>query len=206
MTMPEMWDYIHAERIDLAGDLCNLRGKQWETPSLCPGWSVHDVLAHLVDTAHTGKLEFAGKMWRARGNFHLANENGIKRWKHEDPRETLHDFLEARFTTKLPPAHPSTRLVEMIVHAEDIRRPLSIHAEYPDQPIHEALVYQLRTSTSFDGGRERAEGLHLIDSENGTSWGQGEDVSGRAIDLLLAVSGRVIRPDLLTGPGAHKLA
>ncbi|WP_026196395.1 maleylpyruvate isomerase family mycothiol-dependent enzyme [Corynebacterium lubricantis] len=205
MTMSEMWDYIHTERRDLAGDLCSLRATEWETPSLCPGWSVHDVLAHLTDTARTGKIAFMRSMLRARGDFHLANENGIKRWKYEDPRETLHYFLEARFTTKLPPAHPSTRLVEMIVHAEDIRRPLSIPAEYPTQGIHEALKYQLRTSASFDGGKERTQGLHLIDAENGTSFGSGDDVTGRGIDLLLAVSGRAIDPDLLTGPGAHKL-
>jgi len=39
------WPTIHAERAALADDLAGLSAEQWATPSLCQGWTVHQVLA-----------------------------------------------------------------------------------------------------------------------------------------------------------------
>ena len=47
----DIWPVVHAERRALAADLAGLTPEQWATPSLCTGWSVHDVLAHMVATA-----------------------------------------------------------------------------------------------------------------------------------------------------------
>ncbi|MEO8329995.1 MAG: maleylpyruvate isomerase N-terminal domain-containing protein, partial [Candidatus Nanopelagicales bacterium] len=41
-----IWPTIHAERRALADDLAGLTPQQWETPSLCDEWNVHQVLAH----------------------------------------------------------------------------------------------------------------------------------------------------------------
>ncbi|WP_349239301.1 maleylpyruvate isomerase N-terminal domain-containing protein [Streptomyces sp. CC224B] len=49
---------VHAERAALIGDLARLEDERWEEPSLCEGWSVHDGVAHLVDTARTTRLGF----------------------------------------------------------------------------------------------------------------------------------------------------
>lgn len=64
----------------------------------------------------------------------------------------------------------------------------------------------MRTRVSFGGGRERAAGLRLVDRRTGASWGQGDDVEADAIDLLLAVSGRYVDRENLTGSGASRLA
>lgn len=69
---------------------------------------------------------------------------------------------------------------------------------YPQAAIAEALTYQLGTPVSFGGGRERAEGLRLIDRTTGATWGHGDDVEGDALDLLLAVSGRPVEQVNLT--------
>lgn len=199
------WSLVHVERQQLADDLAPVDNQAWETPSLCHEWSVHDVLAHLLDTAMTTRLVFIRSMVRARGDFHRANDDGIQRYKREDPQQTLAEFRRVQHLTRTPPAHPATRLVEAYVHGEDIRRPLGIDGRYPQDGVHEALAYQLRTPVSFEGGRERAAGLRLIDKDSGTSWGDGPDVTGAAIDLLLAVSGRTVNPELLAGPGAHRL-
>ncbi|WP_192596020.1 maleylpyruvate isomerase family mycothiol-dependent enzyme [Nesterenkonia lutea] len=202
----ETWQTVHAERRRLAADLSQLRADEWSLPSLCPGWDLHDVLAHLVDTARTTRLSFVRDLLGARLDFDRANENGIARHKHRDPRDTLAALEAAADLTRTPPAALATRLVEAIVHGEDIRRPLGIAATYPESAIHQALAYQLRTPVSFGGGRERAVGLRLIDRRTGASRGQGEDVEGDAIDLLLALSGRPVDPERLTGSGAPRLA
>lgn len=200
------WQTVHAERHRLAADLSELSLDQWNLPSLCPGWDIHDVLAHLVATARTGRLSFVREMLRARLNFDRANEAGIARLRRENPQDTLTEFVKASELTRTPPASLATRLVEAIVHGEDIRRPLGIAGQYPRLAMLQALTYQLRTPVSFGGGRERAAGLRLVDRATGTSWGQGDDVVADALDLLLAVSGRSVDRDRFTGSGAPRIA
>ena len=206
LSTSEVWTIVHAERQRLLNDLAPLSDSQWELPSLCHGWTVHDVLAHVVDTARTGKLAFIRTMVRAKGDFDRANEDGVRRRKRDDPQQTLADFREIIELRRIPIAHRATRLVEAIVHGEDMRRPLGIPGDYPGAGIHEALAYQLRTPASFGGSRERADGCRLIDADTGVSWGEGREVTGKAIDLLLATTDRTIAPGLLTGPGAHRLS
>ena len=200
-----IWALVHTERKQLAQDLADISSDEWHTESLCAGWSVHDVLAHLLDTAMTTRRSFVWTMIKARGDFHKANAIGIDRYQHHDPNETLAAFEQALTATNTPPAAPATRLVEAYVHGEDIRRPLGIRGNYPQVGLHHALEYQLRTRVSFEGGRERAAGLQLRDSESDVTWGEGPEVTGTAIDLLLAVSGRTVSPTLFAGPGAPTL-
>lgn len=199
------WRTVHAERRRLVADLSDLTAEQWRVPSLCPGWDVHDVLAHLVDSARTGRVAFVRRLVGARLDFDRANEHGIARHRHHDPQATLAAFEEAADLTRTPPARLATRLVEVFVHGEDIRRPLGITGSYPESAVADALGHQLRTPVSFGGGRERAANLRLVDRHSGTTWGQGEDVEGTVIDLLLAVSGRPVDPARLLGDGATRL-
>lgn len=201
-----IWQIVHAERRQLVEDLSGLRDEQWRLPSLCPGWDVHDVLAHLVNTARTGRLSFVRDLLTARLDFDRANENGIARERHQNPQHTIDALQDVADLTRTPPANLATRLVEAIVHGEDIRRPLGIVGNYPEPAIRQALAHQLRTPVSFGGGRERAAGLRLVDRRSGATWGQGDDVEADAIDLLLAVSGRPVDRARLTGSGASRLS
>mgnify|MGYP000862258798 CR=1 FL=1 len=205
LSKSEIWALVHDERQRLLDDLASLHESRWETLSLCRDWTVHDVLAHLVDTAKTGKLAFVWSMVRAKGDFDRANEDGVRRCKRDDPQQTLADFHQVLDLRRTPPAHRATRLVEAIVHGEDIRRPLGILGDYSSAGVHESLAYQLRTPASFGGSRERVEGHRLIDTDTGACWGEGLEVRGKAVDLLLVVSGRKIAPGLLAGPGADHL-
>jgi uncharacterized protein (TIGR03083 family) len=49
MSSNGTWSLAHAERAALAADLAELTDEQWATPSLCTGFSVRQVLAHLTD-------------------------------------------------------------------------------------------------------------------------------------------------------------
>jgi len=206
LTNPEIWSTVLAERRRLAEDLDPIDDSGWNAPSLCPGWSVHDVLAHLVDTARTGKAAFVLAMIRAGGDFDRANDAGVQKYRQADPRGTLAAFREAADLKRTPPASPATRLVEAIVHGEDIRRPLGLAGDYPAAAVSDALEYQLRTKVSFGGGKERAEGLRLVASDSGSTWGDGPEVSGSGLDLLVAVSGRPVDAARFTGAGAARFA
>ena len=90
-----IWHVVHSERRQLAADLEGLSDEQWRRPALCPGWDIHSVLAHLVDTAGTSHLSFVRNLVKARMDFDRANENGIAREKRQDPLDTLAAVAQA---------------------------------------------------------------------------------------------------------------
>ncbi|MFK0009501.1 maleylpyruvate isomerase family mycothiol-dependent enzyme [Paenarthrobacter sp. NPDC090520] len=197
-----VWPVVHEERRALIRDLEPLHGSLWNAESLCPGWSVHDVLAHLIDSAKTTRLGFARRMMAARFDFDQDNAVGVERERASDPRHTLKSFHAVAARTSGPPASLATRLVEAFVHGEDIRRPLAISHSYPAEHVATALHYQLKTTTKMGGGKELGAGWRLVATDTRYARGEGPEVQGPAISLLLAVSGRAIAGNELTGPGA----
>jgi hypothetical protein len=89
------------------------------------------------------------------------------------------------------------------------RRPplVIIHpdAQHPAEHVATALRYQVRTSFAWGGGRERCERLRLVASDSDFVVGDGSQVCGTSIALLLAVSGRPVKDGELTGDGAGAL-
>ncbi|QXJ23269.1 maleylpyruvate isomerase family mycothiol-dependent enzyme [Actinomadura graeca] len=203
--MNEIWPVVHAEREALIRDLEDVPAERWSTPSLCPGWDVHDVVAHLAGDAKTTPLSFVLRFAAARFDFDRYNDAAVARERTDDPRRTLASFRAALHRTTGAPAPKATRLVEAFVHGEDVRRPLGLSRDYPVEPVVTALRHQLRTRVGIGGGKERAEGLHLVATDADLDVGEGPEVRGPALALLLALSGRPIRPDELTGPGAPTL-
>lgn len=198
-----IWPVVREERRALISDLEQLRPSLWQAPSLCPDWSVHDVLAHLVDTAKATRWGFVRSLVAARFDFDRANTMGVARERAEDPARTLDRFKSVQARETGPPVPLATRLVEAFIHGEDIRRPVGIHRTYPPAHVVTALKYQLKTSVNIGGGKEHAKGWRLVATDERFSHGSGPEVRGPAIVLLLAVSGRPVLPRELSGPGAE---
>ncbi|MEU8888617.1 maleylpyruvate isomerase family mycothiol-dependent enzyme [Streptomyces sp. NPDC048442] len=192
---------VHAERTALIQDLAPLGDEQWNTPSLCDGWTVHDVAAHLVDTARTTRLGFVSGMVRARFDFDRQNARGVARERAASPQETLERLRRVASRRSTPPAPLDSRLVEEIVHGEDIRRPLGLSRSYPQEAVVRALRLQTRTPASFGGAKELVSRVRLSATDTDLSIGRGPEVRGTALALLLTVSGRRISPDEVAGPG-----
>lgn len=200
-----VWEAVHEERRRLVDDLQGLSEEQWQLPSPCPGWSVHDVVAHLVDAATTTRLGFVRQMVGARFDFDLANEHGILRHRADRPTHTLRRLRAVVERTDAPPGPVATWLVEAFVHGEDVRRPLGMRGRYPVEHVVEALGHQARTPAGSGGGKERARNLRLCPDDSDVRLGDGPQVRGSALALLLAVSGRPVRADELDGEGSSTL-
>ncbi|WP_163164892.1 maleylpyruvate isomerase family mycothiol-dependent enzyme [Arthrobacter sp. Alg241-R88] len=197
-----VWPAVHSERHILIKELESLTPAQWAQPSLCPGWEIHDVVAHLVDSAKTTRLGFLRRLIAAKFDFDKDNANGITRERAPAPEATLAEFRRIREATKTPPAALATRLVEVIVHGEDIRRPLGLLRSYPIESIEPALRYQLKTGISLGGGKERAAGFRLQASDSRFMHGFGPQVTGTSLALLMAISGRPVDREDFSGEGA----
>jgi len=204
--MTDVWSMVHAERAALIDDLKDVDDARWEAQSLCDLWTVHDVVAHLVDTARTTRVRFVVGLARAGFDFHRQNARGVRRHRGASPQETLERLARAASRRSTPPAPLDSRLVEEVVHGEDIRRPLGLTRAYPPEAVARALHLQARTPAAFGGAKELVARVRLTAADTDVSLGQGPDVSGPALSLLLAVSGRRAALGDLEGPGVAALA
>ncbi len=203
--MVDVWKVVHAERGALVAFLERVPDERWSTPSLCEGWTVHDVVAHLVDCARTDTWHLAKGVVRARFDFDRQNQLGLEREKGT-PAETLQRLRDVVPLTKTPPVKLETRVVEAFAHGEDVRRPLGARGEYPADAMNAALGYLVGASTKIGGGRQRVEGLRVEAPDTGFTHGDGPVVTGPASSLLLVLSGRRAGLDELEGDGAEVLA
>lgn len=202
--MPDAWSAVHAERCALIDDLAPLTDQQWEVPSLASGWSVHDVAAHLVDNALTTPARLLRAMIAARFDFDGQNANGVAAAKGATPAETL-DRLRAVTDRRTGPptflAAVESRIVEEIAHGEDIRRALGIERAYPPEAVAAALAYQAKTPESMGGARSLVGRVTLVADDADLRLGQGPQVRGPALALLMLATGRRHALGELSGAG-----
>jgi uncharacterized protein (TIGR03083 family) len=200
----DTWPTIHAERRALAADLRTVTGDQWDTPSLCSKWTVRDVLAHMTSAATLTPPSFFGKLISSGFSFDKVQESGVATQRGSSPAETLAHFEGVVDSVKHPPGPNTTWLGEVIVHAEDIRRPLGIKHSYPtDAVVAVADFYQ--GSNMLIGSKRRISGLTLSATDAEWSHGTGPEVAGPILSLVLAMTGRTAGLDDLTGPGVATL-
>jgi uncharacterized protein (TIGR03083 family) len=200
--MGEVWPMIAAERMGLAGELSGLTEEQWATPSLCAGWAVRDVVAHLLMPFH---VRLPKLIWMMATNGFSFDKVSDK-YARADSRPTaaLIDDLRAnaahRFT---PPGFgPEAPLTDLVVHGQDIRHPLGLAHEIPDE--HARVVLDLLVSPRASRGFSKKgllTGLRLEVEGLDWSYGSGPVVAGRAEPLIMALAGRNATLDALTGPG-----
>lgn len=200
---------IADERRALADVLDQLTPEQWSAPSLCRGWTIHDLAAHLVMGLETTMPEFLRTLMTSRGNFDRANVKLTARWSTRDSGDlaaALRGHADSRFT---PPGQgPAAPLVEILIHAMDVRRALDVDRKIPSEAIRLALDFlaAFRLPPGAPGPTLVPRGLtdRLQFEATDLDWasGRGALVQGTGANLLLALTGRHAGADELTGPGA----
>ncbi|MEO6205119.1 MAG: maleylpyruvate isomerase family mycothiol-dependent enzyme [Mycobacteriales bacterium] len=200
-----VWPLVHAERAALAADLDGLTSEQWDTPSLCEGWSVHDLLAHQVSTARLTPLGFFGALIGSGLSFSKFAAKGVAAGKEGGPAATLQAYRDLEKATTSPPGPKDSWLGEEIVHGEDIRRPLGLMRAYPAASVTRVLDFYKKSNTLL-GTKKRIAGVTLKATDLDWSHGSGPLVEGPALSLLMAGTGRRAHLADLTGPGVEVLA
>jgi uncharacterized protein (TIGR03083 family) len=194
-----------AERADLLALLTDLAPHQWDGPTLCTGWRVRDVVAHMISYEGLSRRELFGRF--ARGRFHQGrvNDIGVAELRDAGPDELL-ALLEQR----LEPNGLTTgfgcrvALLDAMIHQQDIRRPLGATRTIPAERLLPALSFA-RFAPPI-GAFWRARGLRLVATDLDWAAGRGREVHGPSEALLMAISGRRGIVQELTGPGQATLA
>ena len=197
---------VSSERRRLADTLAGLTDEQWSTGSLCDAWSVRDVVAHLTTTTRTSLPQVLRAAVRARGSFdRMAIDLAARRGAAHTTAELVALLREsAASTRRLPGSAPMDPLADLVVHTQDIARPLDLRHDTPAEVVAACLAHV--APNRFFGGPQRLAGLRIRSTDSGWSLGEGPEVSGPGIDLLLAMSGRRAGLAALTGPGVPVLA
>jgi uncharacterized protein (TIGR03083 family) len=195
---------IHAERKALAADLDGLAVHEWDTPSLCGGWTVRDVVAHMTAATKLNGPKFFGKLVGSGFSFERVQNKGIAAERGSSPSDTLAHFKAQIDSTGRPPGPVETMLGETIVHSEDIRRPLGLRHSYPTETVVQVADF-FKGSNLIIGTKKRIAGLTLQATDADWRHGDGPTVEGPILDLLMAMTGRKPALDSLSGDGVAAL-
>jgi uncharacterized protein (TIGR03083 family) len=136
-------------------------------------------------------------------NFKKVQDKGIATEKGSSPADTLARFKAEGASRKHPPGPMDSWLGESIVHAEDIRRPLGIPHVYPTDAVVQVADFY-KGSNLIIGAKKRIEGLRLRATDTDWSHGDGPEVSGPIMSLVMAMTGREVTD--LAGDGVTTLA
>lgn len=193
MNAEDIWRAVDAERDRLQRLLEPLSEQQWSRPSLCDRWQVRDVVAHIVLSTRATPSQLALGLIRARGNINrMACETATR---HAGGRSHLQLLTELRGTvgSRFTPIGTTAadRLMDLLVHGQDIAIPLGIHHEMPPAASQVAIEriwnarFPFRATTRLSGLR-----LHAVDT--GWTAGDGPHIEAPVSALLLLATGRAV--------------
>jgi uncharacterized protein (TIGR03083 family) len=195
-------------RLLAASMFAGLDEEQWRTPSLCEGWTVREVCAHLVPPE--GGLSVLSLAWdviRFRGDLARMVDATARRDAGR-PTAELVDALRDRAGERLdaPVVGPHGPMVDTAIHLRDAARPLGLDVCPPPEDWAPVLDFLL-TSPAERGfiGKGRTAGLRLEATDLDWSYGAGDLVRGPAEALALGIAGRAVVYGELEGRGVDVL-
>lgn len=205
MKSNELWSNIHAERAALVETLISLSPDQWRSASLCGEWSVQEVTGHLVSSAEQTPLNLLRELATHGFNFDRFATHDATRIASTGPSELIRRLRARTTTTNHPPGPVSAMLGEIVVHGEDIRRPLGL-THRPSDAALVAVADAWKRSNLLIGTKRRIEGVRLRASDLDWTHGDGPEVVGPMLSLVMAMTGRHLFLDELNGDGVAVLA
>ncbi|MFP5020274.1 maleylpyruvate isomerase family mycothiol-dependent enzyme [Pseudonocardia phyllosphaerae] len=180
---------------------------QLASPSLCTEWDVRTVAGHLASALTTTMRSFVVLLLQARGN----PDRAVERAAHQAaarPVAELVATLRNRADSRFAPPGIGARgpMTDVLVHTADVTVPLGLHFDPAADGVRIALEFVIGRRPPGFTTRRRVHGLRFVDDDTGFAAGEGPQVRGRGIDVLLAACGRPAVLGRLAGDGVPVLA
>jgi uncharacterized protein (TIGR03083 family) len=197
---------IADERRAVADLLSGLTGEQQAARSLCDEWSVHDVAAHLIMPLEVSMPKFLLTMLACRGDFDRANVR-LTRQQARRPIDEIIEVLRQKAASRFTPpgSGPEAPLTDLLVHGLDIRWPLRLTRDIPEERLQTSLAFLTSRSARGLVAEGTLDGLRFEADDIDWTHGEGPIVSGGAEALLLAITGRGAALGVLSGDGLPTL-
>lgn len=210
MDIEESWQVVAEQRLALAELLAGLSEADWERPSLCAGWRVRDVAAHVtLMPIPPSPASLLVDLAKARGNYARMNTVASRRRAARTPAQLVQDFKTTADSRSVPwPASPANVMWDLLVHAQDIAIPLGIDFATPPDAgaVAATQIWELRWPFWF-AAKRRLGSFTLRATDADWTIGAGPEIAGPISAILLLLTGRSeAAAPLLTGDGVRSLA
>ena len=186
----DMFAVIAAERLRLADALDGLDGldeADWTTPSLCDGWTIHQVAAHLNSP---WSVPMPAVIWS------VVRSGGIDRGFDRVAKELALRLTPAGFGPEAP-------LTDVIAHGADMLIPLDRSVAIVPEALVTSLTWLVAGKTRGFAPKHRVDGLRFSATDLNLTVGLGDaEVKGPALSLIGTLVGRGTFSEHLDGPGA----
>lgn len=191
MSDNERQPLVAAEFLRLGELLADASDAQWDTPSLCEGWRVREVVAHMTMAARYSEEEFMAELRRYGFDFtRLSNEVASR--DAELPASELVSCLRSEVMGRWTPPGGGYRgaLNHVVIHGLDVTVPLGLPRS-PDETIRVVLDDMTRGGVHEHFGVS-IDGRRLEASDLDWSYGSGDTLRRPAAALALTLCGRAV--------------
>ncbi|MEU4606972.1 maleylpyruvate isomerase family mycothiol-dependent enzyme [Kribbella sp. NPDC023972] len=196
---------IAGERTDLAALLAGLPAEDWDKPTLCAGWRVREVVAHITMPFRMSMPGFVLGMIKARGNFGRLADRQARRDAAELSAVELTESLRQNIDHpwKPPGGGYAGALSHDVIHGLDITVALGIDRRVPEDRLRHILDTMKPRQLQYFG--VDLSGIQLRATDLDWSHGTGDELlTGTAQDLLLVLCGRTLPTGHLAGTPADR--
>jgi len=206
MDRSEVWTAIDDQRRALVDLLEGLSGEEWRLPSLCEGWTIRQVAAHLA---------LQNTTWSAmpRAVLDLVRHGGMNGAIHamacrhaELPAEAIIGEIRDRVGVwrPLPTVTVRETAIDYLVHGQDIAVPLGRTLPMPGG-LAVIAADRVWSRPRMFHARKKLAGYRLVADDARWAAGRGDEICGPIGALLLLLTGRPAALRQLSGPGAGAL-
>lgn len=183
---------VAAEFTWLADVLDGRAEAAWDTPSLCAGWRVREVVAHMTMAVRYAPPEFYAELEACKGDFTLLSNRVAARDAALPTTTLLANLRDDVMHAWIPPGGgPIGALSHVVIHGLDVTVPLGVARPAPDETVFAVLDHLTRGGGHASFGFE-LDGLRLQATDADWTFGSGTPINGTAADLTLLISGRTL--------------
>jgi uncharacterized protein (TIGR03083 family) len=203
--MDDIRDMIAGERGALAEVLASLPAARWDEPSLCAGWRVREVVAHITMPFRYSGRRFMFELAKSRGRFNEMADRVARRDAAVMSAGELTAALRSNVNHpwKPPGGGFGGALTHDVIHGLDITVPLGLAFTMPEDRLRRVLPASTADKSVRYFGTDLS-GIEFRATDLDWTLGAGAPLSGTAADLLLVLCGRKLPPGRLTGEPAPR--
>jgi uncharacterized protein (TIGR03083 family) len=190
---------VAAEFQALADLLGQATDAQWDTQSLCAGWRVREVIAHLTMAARYPQEAFMAELRRCEFDFGRLSNEIASRDAGLPASELVANLRSQTMAQWTPPGggyHGA--LNHVVIHGLDVTVPLGVGRRSPDDTIR-IVLDDLTSGGIHEHFGAKIEGRALVATDLDWSYGSGEELRGSAADIALVLCGRSLPAGRIEG-------
>jgi uncharacterized protein (TIGR03083 family) len=201
-----LWRALDDERAGMADLLEQLSAPEWAHPSLCAGWTVRDVAAHLAIAPQTDLRTAVVEFVRARGSFNRMIHDTAVRHAIRPVGQLVAELRAAVGSRRLAVGQKlADALMDVLVHGQDIAIPLGRRRGMPLDAARASAEHLWRIGFPFHA-RTTLCGFRLSATDVEWTAGDGAEIGGPIAAILPLLAGRTATLPRLAGDGARMLA